>query len=209
MRFIDADGMKPDDFALLIAKDGAGGQGHMAAVIQDGKGNYFYVTMGAAENASVSKMASGGVQGGMNMQPLTGAKSMTDAINMAKQDKNNSQYTDQVVFKTNSETDKKIFKEVSDTKDKVNSGEKPYNVVSNNCTDAVEKPITEATGVSLPDNPIPNNNFKSVKDNQNNIQTSIGLREGTSKVEFNPSGLDNVPTSTRPRVVPNDKKEQK
>ena len=39
IRYIDPDGMGPADFTILNAKDGAGGHGHMAAVIQDGKGN--------------------------------------------------------------------------------------------------------------------------------------------------------------------------
>ncbi|MFD0767119.1 RHS repeat domain-containing protein, partial [Mucilaginibacter lutimaris] len=200
IRFIDPDGMAPKDVTILVAKDGAGGQGHMAGVIQDGKGNYYYVTMGAAEDAGLSKMSSTGVQGGYNVTALTGAKSMDEAVNLAKQDKGNSAYTDQVTFKTDSKTDQKIFDNVTEKANKVNSGEEKYNVVTNNCTDAIERPIEKATGVSLPDDPRPNVNFKEVKDNKGTIQTGLDLRSGKSTVKTIPSGLDGYPS--RQIVVP-------
>ncbi len=190
IRFIDPDGQTPNDFTLLNAKDGAGGHGHMAAVIQDGSGKYYYVTMGAAENAGVSKMASNGVQGGMNVVELTGAKSMKDAIGMAKTDTGNSPYTDQVTFKTDSKTDQKIFESVTEKQQNVNSGDDKYNLVSNNCTDAVERPIEKATGVSLPNDIEPNANFNEVKENKNSIQTSLDLSSGKSEVKSMTSGLD-------------------
>lgn len=193
IRFIDPDGMGVDDFTLLNAKDGAGGKGHMAAVIQDGSGNYFYATMGVAEDAGVIKMSSSGAQGGYNLTPLTGAKSMEDAINMAKQDKNNSEYTDQVTFKTDSKTDQKIYDNVSQEADKVNSGEKKYNLLTNNCTDAVERPIEEATGAKLPEAATPNTNFQEAKDNKGKIQLETDLNSGHAAVKTIPSGLDGIP----------------
>jgi RHS repeat-associated protein len=192
IRFIDPDGMGVDDFTLLIAKDGAGGKGHMAGVIQDGSGKYYYVTMGAAEDASVSKMSSTGAQGGYNITPLTGAKSMEEAISMAKQDKNNSEYTDQVTIKTDSKTDQKIFDNVNAEADKVNSGEKKYNLVTNNCTDAVERPIEKATGAKLPEDATPNANFQKVKENKSNIQLETDLNSGHAAVKTIPSNLDGV-----------------
>lgn len=173
--FIDPDGMAPDDFVILIAKDGAGGRGHMATIIQDGSGKYYYVTMGAAENAGLSTMASEGVQGGMTVQELKGVKTMDDAVKMAKTDTNNSPYTDQVTFKTDSKTDQKIFDEVNQKASDVNSGVDKYNVLSNNCTDAGERPIEDATGVSLPDGPTPNSNFEKVKDEKSLIQMELDV----------------------------------
>ncbi|HMK59133.1 MAG TPA: hypothetical protein VK462_08755 [Nitrososphaeraceae archaeon] len=204
IRFIDQDGRAPSDFTLLIAKGGAGGHGHMGAVIQDGGGKYYYVTMGAAENAGISKMASGGVQGGMSLTELPGAKSMGDAVNMAKGDTNNSPYTDQATFKTDSKTDQKIFESVSEKAENVNSGEDKYNVVTNNCTDATERPIEQATGVSLPNNPEPNSNFQNVKDNKGTIQASLDLSSGKSTVTSMTSGLDGY--QPKQVVVPNEKK---
>jgi len=208
IRFIDPDGMGPTDFTLLIAKEGAGGHGHMGGVIQDGNGKYYYVTFGAAEGAGVSKMVSSGVQGGFNITPLAGAKSMGDAINMAKQDKGNSPYTDQVTFKTDSKTDQKIFDNVTQKADKVNSGEEKYKLLSNNCTDGIERPVEKATGVSLPTDPRPNVNFQEVKDNKSNIQTSLDLNSGKSVLKSIPSGLDGIPSKkiVVPAPIQDDKK---
>lgn len=193
VRFIDPDGLAPTDFALLSAPEGAGGKGHMAGVIRDGKGNYYYVTMGAAENAGLSKMATTGVQGGMQVTPLTGATNMTDAINMAKGDTNNSPYTEAVTFKTDSKTDQKIFDSVAEKANGVNSGADKYNVLTNDCTDAIERPIENATGVSLPDNPTPNTNFQNVKNAKGKIQTNLDLSSGQSTVKTISSGLDGYP----------------
>jgi hypothetical protein len=185
--------MSPNDFTILIAKNGAGGQGHMASVIQDGIGNYYYVTMGAAGGASISKMASSGDQGGMSITPLTGAKSMDEAINMAKQDKNNSQYTDQVTFQTDAQTDQKIFDATQEKADKVNSGEEKYNPITNNCADACENPVQDATGISLPNNTGPNTNFKNLKDNQGSIQKKLDVSSGKQVFMNMPAGLDGIP----------------
>ena len=182
--FIDPDGMAPQDFTILIAKDGAGGRGHMGAVIQDGDGKYYYVTMGAAENAGLSTMASEGVQGGMQVQELKGVDNMDDAISMAKTDSNNSEYTDQVTFKTDAKTDQKIFDSVKEKATVVNNGEDKYNVLTNNCTDACERPIEDATGVSLPDGAEPNSNFQDLKEKKNLIQMELDvISEGNRAIE--------------------------
>jgi RHS repeat-associated protein len=193
IRFIDPDGMGANDFTILIAKDGAGGYGHMASVIQDGKGNYYYVTMGDAGGAGLSKMAASGDQGGMTVTPLTGAKSMDEAVNMAKQDKNNSTYTDQITFKTDSKTDQKIYDETVAKQDKVNSGEEKYNPITNNCADGCENPIEKATGVTLPNNTGPNTNFKNLKKDKAEIQKNLDLSSGKTIEKNMLSGLDNNP----------------
>lgn len=43
VKFVDPDGK---DVAILIAKDGAGRNGHMAAVVQDKNGKFYYMTVG-------------------------------------------------------------------------------------------------------------------------------------------------------------------
>jgi hypothetical protein len=131
--------------------------------------------------------------GGMNVTPLTGAKSMEQAVAMAKGDKSNSTYTDQVTFKTDAKTDQKIFDATMEKADKVNSGEEKYNPITNNCADAAEKPITEATGVSLPNNVLPNANFKNLKAQQGIIQENLDVKSGAKVVKYVPSGLDNIP----------------
>ena len=181
--FIDPDGMAPEDFTILIAREGVGGHGHMAAVIQDGEGKYYYVTMGGAENAGVSKMVSSGIQGGMNVIELSGATTMEEAINAAKQDSNNSEYTDYVTFETTSEQDQKIYDETIDKAEKVNSGEESYNLISNNCTDGCEDPIEKATHVSLPNEVSPNSNFDEIKENKDKIQKDLKGKD-TSQLEY-------------------------
>ena len=181
LRFTDPDGMKPTDVVILIAKDGAGGKGHMASVIQDGKGNFYYVSIGAAENAGVSKMASAGVQGGMQVVRIEGAKNMADAVKIAKTDTSNSAYTDQVTIKTNSKTYRAIYDKTVEKADAINSGSDKYNLISNNCTDAVERPIEDATGVSLPNGAEPNSNFDDLKSEQKTIQQEITGNEGKSE----------------------------
>lgn len=94
----------------------------------------------------------------MSVTGLEGAKSMQDAIKLAKGDTNNSPYTDQVTFKTDSKTDQKIFDSVIEKSNAVNSGSDKYNVFTNNCTDAIERPVEKATGVSLPNDMVPKNN---------------------------------------------------
>ena len=199
---IDPDGKEPTDFTVLVAEEGAGGYGHMAAVIQDGQGQYYYVTMGATEDGSLSKMASDGVEGGMSVQLLEGAKTMEEAINVAKQDQNNSPYTDHVTFDTSSKTDEKIFGEVTKLAEQINSGEVKYNVLNMNCIDAIERPIENATGVEFPDGMKPNQNFQELKDEQKNIQTKIDIKTGDYKVIYIPSGLDNFPA--QPIIIPPD-----
>ena len=165
----------------------------MGAVIQDGAGNYYYVTMGAAEDGGLIKMMSEGVQGSMAVIKIEGANSMDEAVSIATMsDPSNSLYTDHVTFKTDSETDQIIFDEITKKSDAINSGSQEYNVLSNNCTDAIERPIEEATGVSFPDGARPNKNFKEVKNNQETIQKNI-----TS----NKRKIDNVKVKTEESLV--------
>jgi RHS repeat-associated protein len=193
IRFVDPDGMGPNDVTILVAKDGASGAGHMASVIQDGEGNYYYVTMGETGGMSSVHASSSGDKGEMDVVPLTGAKNMNEAVAMAKQDKGNSAYTDQVTFKTDAKTDQKIYDATVDKANKVNSGDEKYNPITNNCADAVEKPITTATGVSLPNNVLPNTNFSNLKDQNGTIQDNLDLKSG-AKIEITvPSHSDGIP----------------
>ncbi len=172
VKFIDPDGK---DVAILIAKDGASGYGHMAAVIQDKSGKFYYMTVGNAEDgAGLSKMASSGTRGGMYLEPLD-AKNMKEAINLAKQDGSNSTYTDQVVLKTDSKMDNAIFKTTTSEKEKINSGKEKYNVLTNNCADVVVKVVENGTKVDLKEgsNPKPNEQFKNIQENAKKTQEEI------------------------------------
>jgi uncharacterized protein RhaS with RHS repeats len=171
IKSIDPDGK---DVIVLIAKEGAQGMGHMGAIVQDGNGNWYYMTQGGAErNPTVSKMISG-IQGGMQLKPL-GTKDKNEALELAKQDDYNSPYTDQVEFNTSSEMDAQIYSAAQDLVDETNSGKKKYKLLTNNCVDAVQDPIAKGTGVKLPKDidPRPNQYFEKLVKNQATVQEMI------------------------------------
>lgn len=202
LKFVDVDGK---DVALLIAKDGAGGYGHMGAIVQDGNGTWYYMTVGNADpNAGMSKMTTSGSQGGMVLQSLE-TKNKDEAIAKAKEDANNSPYTDQVEFSTSKKMDEKIFKNAEELKEKVNSGEKKYNVLTNNCAEAAQGVIEEGTGVSLKSgySPKPNERFKNIKKNKEETQKKIDskAKKDESHIEEIPSKMDNYPAQKI--LVPN------
>jgi len=172
VKYVDPDGK---DVAILIAKDGAGRNGHMAAVVQDKNGKFYYMTVGNTDrDAGFSKMATSGTQGGMDLKPLD-AKNMKEAIGLAKQDVLNSPYTDQVVLKTDSKTDNAIFKTATSEQEKINSGKEKYNVLSNNCADVVVKVVESGTKVDLKEgsSPKPNTQFENIKENAKETQKEI------------------------------------
>lgn len=195
VKFIDPDGK---DVVLLLAKDGAGGYGHMGAVVQDGNGKFYYMTVGNADAAAgTSKLVSSGAQGGMVLQPLD-AKDMNEAVSLAKQDQNNSEYTDQLRLNTSSSMDKAIFGSAQELQESINSGETKYNALTNNCADAVVKVVEKGTGVDFPTgtSPKPNAKFASIKEGVKNVQYNLSIKTKTARVVTVPSTMDNVPTKT-------------
>ena len=195
VKFIDPDGK---DVVLLLAKDGAGGYGHMGAVVQDGNGKFYYMTVGNADAAAgTSKLVSSGAQGGMVLQPLD-AKDMNEAVSLAKQDQNNSEYTDQLRLNTSSSMDKAIFGSAQELQESINSGETKYNALTNNCADAVVKVVEKGTGVDLPTgtSPKPNAKFASIKEGVKNVQYNLSIKTKTARVVTVSSTMDNVPTKT-------------
>jgi hypothetical protein len=192
VKFIDPDGK---DVIFLIAKNGAGDNGHMGAVVQDGNGNCYYMTVGNADrNAGTSQLLTSGARGGMALEPL-GTKDLNEAVSLAKQDKNNSPYTDQLQLNTSSSMDKAIFGSAQELKKSFDSGDTKYNALTNNCADAVEKTVEKGTGVNLPTglSPKPNDKFASLKGKINEVQTKIDLKTGNAKFVTVPSTMDNTP----------------
>ena len=188
IRFIDTDGNKPTDFVILIAKDGARGHGHMGAVIQDGKGKYYYVTMGMRLDdqhpsswARTLKSAIFGTSGNMHYYPLKG-NNMADAVSEAKRDENNSPYTDEIRFFTNAQTDAKIFETIKWETNDVQIGDTKYHMLRYNCTDAIERSIEEATGVSLPNTFLPNKNFQQLVDRKKQVQATLDAQTPTASL---------------------------
>ena len=169
--------------------------GHMGSVIQDGNGKYYYVTLGMAADGTTLGALTTGAKGQMTVQPLD-AKSMKEAVALAKNDTMNSPYTDKVTFKTDSKTDQKIFNETGKKADMVNSGKENYNSLSNNCADGCENPITSATGIAMSDNIYPNTNFGEIKQNKDKIQGKLDKKRkrALAPTVTIPSGLDGYPS---------------
>jgi hypothetical protein len=167
----------------------------MAAVVQDGNGKYYYMTVGNADpNASTSQMVTSGSQGGMTLQPLD-AKNMDEAVSLAKQDQNNSQYTDQLQFSTTSSMDNSIFSTAQNLQNNINSGDVKYNALTNNCGDAVVNVVEKGTGVKLNAgiDPKPNDKFDNIKKNAGQTQDNLDIKAGKASLITIPSTMDNMP----------------
>ena len=177
VKLVDPNG---EDVVILNAPQGAGGYGHMAAVIQDEEGNWYYMTMGAAENGNLSQVLSSGVGGGMTLESC-GTKDMEEAIEFAKKDVNNSEYTQELVLQTSSKMDGKIYQSALDKQSNVNSGNEEYKALTNSCADAVKDVLEKGLGIDLPSkiDPRPNSYFNKLLKNKNKIQSKINvLKDG-------------------------------
>ena len=171
---------KGEDVVILNAPQGAGGYGHMAAVIQDEEGNWYYMTMGANENGKLSQVLSSGVRGGMTLESC-GTKDMKEAIKFAKTDVNNSEYTQELVLQTSSKMDDKIFQSALDKQNNVNSGKDEYKALTNSCADAVKDVLEKGLGIEFPSkiDPRPNSYFNKLLKKKNKIQSEINvLKDG-------------------------------
>lgn len=178
VKYIDPDGK---DVAILIAKNGAGGRGHMGAVIQDKRGNYYYMTLGAnirGSSGTFSAMSSG-TEGQMALVQLDfedNKPSMENAIKIIKdKDSYNSPYTDNLIFETSPKMDNDILTSAAILKVGFNEKNIKYNPITNNCADAVRIVIEKGTGIVLPvgNSPKPNNQFENIKKNKEKIQNEI------------------------------------
>lgn len=185
VKFIDPDGK---DIAILIAKAGAGGYGHMGAVIQDGNGKYYYVTAGPA-NETAQRVAgtlpglSNGVSGGMNIQLISKVKNMKEAIAYVKVNDKTNKYTESLTFETSSKMDANIYESAKTEKKQIEDGTEKYNGITNNCADIVESVIENGTSVDLPTglNPKPNNKFDNIKEKKEEIQFEINKKRANEK----------------------------
>jgi RHS repeat-associated protein len=166
---IDPDGK---DVIILVAKDGASGLGHMAMIIQDKNGNWYYFTQGGAGAGGLSKMMTSGIQGGVALESL-GTTDASTAIRLAKQDKSNKPYTSQVRIKTSKEMDEEIYDKAKEVANSTNMGEDKYNLLFNNCVDACQDVIQEAIDLPLDIDPRPNKYFEKLENKLDKIQRSV------------------------------------
>ena len=175
---IDKDGK---DITILIASEGAKERGHMAAVIQNGKGNYFYISAGANDaNAGFTMLLNFSLIGEMDVKPLENVTDMATAIETAKViDTNNSIYDGYITFKTSETMDENIYKVATDKAAAFANGTEKYRLYTNNCADIIEDVFEKGTGVDLPTglSPNPNSNFENIVENKTKIQDDLNNKK--------------------------------
>ena len=164
------------DFIILIAPEGASSYGHMGAIIQNKKGNYFYITAGANEAVNFfSVVSNSNIDGGMMIKQLE-SNSNKDAIEEVKSyDTQNSEYTDYIVFDTSKEIDDKIYDSAVNKQKDINNKNTYYRVLTNNCADIIEDVIEKGTGIDLPTglSPSPNTFFNNIIEQKDEIQKKL------------------------------------
>jgi len=184
---IDKDG---DDVIFLISKDGAGGHGHMAALIQDKDGTWYYVSQGANTEArgvsAIAGMFSGAFKAGMGIYSL-GTKDANAALDYVykaskKFDANNpvsynAPITSHLKIETSSKMDEKIFKKAGKLQKRYEKGLLRYNIITQNCVDAVQQCVKAGTGdVPLDIDPRPNKYFERLQNKADKWQERINKK---------------------------------
>ena len=183
VKYVDPDGR---DVVILIAPAGAGGKGHMAALIQDKNGNWYYMTMGVPnEDYSVFKAVSIGVQGNMIIKSCN-TSDLSAALEYAKKDDNNSEYTQYLRFETSSSMDERVFESANEKADNINYGFEKYKALTNSCLDAVKDVLESGIGIKLPSKitPTPNAYFNKLKKNEQEIQEQINNKMNNETEEI-------------------------
>ena len=163
LRFNDPDGRAPDA-ALGVDPQGGATYGHTSLYFQDQKGQWFKYDQGAVNNPRNSSEAS------MSVVP---GKDIPAHVSITRVD---GPPEGSIIFKTTKEQDAKIEQSANESMREHNSGEKTYNLVTNNCTDAACN-VLENAGISV-DNPgttvKPNSWMKELKESKSQISTSGG-----------------------------------
>lgn len=132
-KYVDPDGR---DVAFAVDKNAAGGNGHTTLYFQDNKGNWNSFDQGAAGQASsggnVGFLLGGNAKAGVSIQQVTAPPS--------------GSYT----IKTTTSQDTKIAASAINSQKAHNSGEKSYNLYSNNCTDAAVDVVNDSgSGITV------------------------------------------------------------
>ena len=185
VKLVDPDGR---DVALMIAPEGAGELGHMAAIIQKSDGTCYYMTAGADEEGTL-RMLTIGCKGGVVLKPvpkeflrdeegnimcdidgwplgMSYCNDVNEAFEKVRSlDNNNSEYTDYVTIKTTKEQDKKIFRNAKSIQKDINKGKTNYHLLFNNCSEIVISCVENGTDIDIKDGftPVPNGKFDNIK----------------------------------------------
>jgi len=156
--YTDPDGK---DFGIYVHEHGAGGNGHTTLYFQNGEGQWFTYDQGARDNnPSLISAATLGVSAGVTINQV-------DRLPQGA-----------IRVKTSIEQDKLITQSALKSQIDHKTGEKKYQLSSNNCTDAAVDVINDSgTGIEL-ENPWniikPNTWFKYLK----SLKKQYGETEG-------------------------------
>ena len=161
------------DITFLIASKGAGGYGHMGAIIGNNS-TFYYITAGAT-NTNKGLFSNSNQEGGISIVKIE-ESSMSDAITFVRNnDKYNSYYNDYITFSTSKKMDDAMIKEATNKQENFKNGEEHYRLFTNNCADIVKDIFEKGTDSDLHMgiSPSPNDNFANIKDKQNDIQNEL------------------------------------
>jgi RHS repeat-associated protein len=172
LRFIDPDGMKPQDIIVLNNPKGAGGYGHSAVLIGNDKTGWTFVSK---EGRDKGPWYSNVVSGGPSIKKEQTFNTLADFNKAQQSDGDLKSYTESVRFETTEAQDNAALQATE------SSAESWYNVIVNNCADAVSAGLTAAnldpgykevpgsaakTGAPLKSLPAkPNERFEAIKEN--------------------------------------------
>ena len=143
--------------------------------------------MGAVPNEdySVFKAVSIGVQGNMIIKSCN-TSDLSAALEYAKKDDNNSEYTQYLRFETSSSMDERVFESANEKADNINYGFEKYKALTNSCLDAVKDVLESGIGIKLPSKitPTPNAYFNKLKKNEQEIQEQINNKMNNETEEI-------------------------
>jgi RHS repeat-associated protein len=174
LRFIDPDGMKPEDIIVLNSPKGASGYGHTAVLIGNDKTGWTFVSK---EGRDKTASGSNEVTGGPSITKELTFSTLSQFQDFQKNDDDLKKYTESVHFKTTESEDKAALNATKEV------AGKRYHVLASNCADAVSAGLEAANldGGSVTHDratgnpvysPVPNERFEAIKEkNKDKIVT--------------------------------------
>lgn len=135
LRFIDPDGKKPEDIIVLNNPKGAKGHGHTAVLIGNDKTGWTFVSK---EGRDEKPWYSNVVTGGPSIKKEITFNKLDDFKKLQQTDGDIKGYTESVRFATTESQDKAAL--IATEK----SADSWYNVIGNNCADAVSDGLKAA-----------------------------------------------------------------
>ncbi|MFK8101589.1 MAG: RHS repeat-associated core domain-containing protein [Saprospiraceae bacterium] len=161
-----------DSVIVVIDKEGAGGNGHMAMFFQNKNGEWNYFSQGAMgmpSSGELGLVSSSDTEGGVTIVPMRNkdgsAMSIKEVLSVAGSGVLGTVYDDAELIPTSRDEDEKITKGAESVRSDHASGKSEYSLFTNNCVDACQSAIQKNTTISTPldINPKPNSYFNKLR----------------------------------------------